>query len=336
MEGLSPEEELNQLAFLAIAAGAKVVDRTRMVAVVEQPATLRSPDGAVTSQFCGGAIQLVGTIDKEDIAEAEAAAGGGHEAEGEHEEMLGMMLGVGGKKASTKGGKNAQPAAAQWAPLQRFQLPIDTMGAHSMLLRDVQRRDEGLLHSFSSPNPVHRREAEALRNGLCRMLMPQMPSWVRRKLENGGVMVGASENGGLLNIAARLVGKPNVGADTLEQNVDYSMCGLTDVLIGHSLPTPQLIVPQACLAVAMMASSGATRLDYIPRTSLAQAVLVHPAYWAYSRRAAIEEALEKDLWYSSERQRTYSRPASQGMKHDPNGHLASTSFLKRTPSIARY
>eukprot|EP00758_Cryptobia_borreli_P004421 Tbor_TRINITY_DN4361_c0_g3::TRINITY_DN4361_c0_g3_i1::g.7781::m.7781 len=313
------EIEMDHLAFLSYAAAAKVIDRRRLVAIVENHRLLESEDGKETKSFCGGSIDLIGLA----------------------------------PLSSPVTDDGYLPTLDSGLAIHKYRLPADVMSAHNLLLRDIQRRDEKLLHSFSSPNPVHRAEASVLRNGLVRLLrggdtdygkIPEsLPRWLYDKLTqqfgsgekeqkpHEVLFAGASENGGMLNIASRAVGYIHIHSDSLDQTTDFNICGLTDVLLGHNYPNPQLILPQAALCSAIMKAFLIPKVEYLPQVSIAQAILIHPKYWAYSRKDEILSrvslasddtehtcATPGDEWYRNITNRTFDKPFQSRSSGNPN------------------
>eukprot|EP00658_Telonema_sp_P-2_P030558 TRINITY_DN23049_c0_g1_i2.p1 TRINITY_DN23049_c0_g1~~TRINITY_DN23049_c0_g1_i2.p1 ORF type:complete len:146 (+),score=15.00 TRINITY_DN23049_c0_g1_i2:162-599(+) len=112
--------------------------------------------------------------------------------------------------------------------------------------------------------------------------------------------------------------RDRVGTERLEQATDYGICGLTDVLIGHTYASPCLVVPQAILCSALMRSLRITNMEYIPQVSIAQALLVHPSFWTYNRKQAITDRLKNERWYTNLADRSFVTPHQARSPTNPN------------------
>lgn len=296
---LSPPEILETLTFFGYATAAKIQDWDRLLIVTEDPeVTLQ--DGTTSSvaaapgsghMYTGGDIHIIGTATPT-----------------RPEEDLG----------ATPRQRRTLADQLKGLKLRRYTIPFRTTDVLQMMLQNVQRRDPVNLHAFSSPNPVLRSEAEILRKALFETLEEDLPEWVVEKLAEGALVVGASENGGLLNTAARIAGRVHVGTERIEQATDYGLCGLTDVLIGHTYKHPSLVVPQSLLCSALMRAFRVGSLEYVPQVSIAQALLVHPSFWTYNRRELIAEELGNERWFNNLHDRSYNVPHQARSPTNPN------------------
>ena len=222
--------------------------------------------------------------------------------------------------------------------VQRYTVPLIPVDVHRLLLREIQKRPAQLLHDASSPNPVLRGEAVALRKLVSGMLEPTVPEWVVEKSSRGGVICGSSYNGGVLNIGARITARSMVPLEHLDLGIEHQLCGLTDVLIGHNFPTPHLIVPQAVFCSCIMRCLKTPRVHYLHQASIAQAILIDPSYWVYSRKEELEGSLGKARWFSSSIHRSYPVPfqsrAPLTPNAPPNYEGTNDSALAAEPSTA--
>lgn len=216
--------------------------------------------------------------------------------------------------------------------LLRVRLPVSTALAHRVLVAEVQRRAAAYRPTMS-PNPVLRGEWIATRDALQRMVAAALPPWATARSARGCVIAGASPNGGLLNIAARISGKQQLPLDALEVQTEFHYCGQTDVLIGENYPNPHLVLPQAALASALMRALRTHRLHYISEISCAHALLVAPQFWARADPAGLEARVRSEN-PELMRQRRFAFPHQVWHRADPNGP-AEAGFRYQTFQPAR-
>ena len=150
---------------------------------------------------------------------------------------------------------------------------------------------------------------------LCtRMIAATLPQWVKEKSASGGVICGASVNGGLLNIAARVSQQQHSSLEHLEANAEHQYCGLTDTLL-DAYPEPSRVMSSAALGAALMRALETPRIHYLPDVSIAHALLVSEALWAYDARSQIRSQLKKHSWYSQPHLRhALSQPKQKDFK----------------------
>ncbi len=211
----------------------------------------------------------------------------------------------------------AEEDALLASPLEALihhRLPLSCAEAHRVFIAMVQRRP--YLSRSQSPNPVTQAEFSRSVGHFESILKATTPSWVLEKIAAGGVLCGTSHNGGMLNTAARVSGHVIVTVDKVEVAALYHYCALTDVLIGQNYPFPQLVVPQAALASALLRALCAPRVEYVPSVTLAAGVLVNERYWTQKDRLA---GLEKQRFFRGAKFRTFSRPRRAEDKSAPAG-----------------
>lgn len=197
--------------------------------------------------------------------------------------------------------------AAPSTRLVEHRLPISVPDAHRQCVVDVQHREASTYHLHrSSPNPVLRTEFTALRRLLHDQLV-QLPEWAKRKSALGGMIVGTSFNGGLLNIAARVCQKSPISLEHLEINAEHYFCGLTDVLLSQNFPHPGTVLPSTALASALFRVLGTPRVHYVPELSNAAGLLLQGSLWAPWSADRLAR-LKNETFYSEVRHRTFQRP----------------------------
>lgn len=187
-------------------------------------------------------------------------------------------------------------------------LSVSPAAAHRLLLTHVQRRGEESYSRRQSPNPMMRSEYCELRAALEACVRRDVPEWLLRKAKMGGMFCGTSDNGGLLNIAARVSQRTMVSVEHLDLAAEFHYCGLTDVLIGHNYPVPSQVLPSAALCSAIMRGLDVPRMEYVPGISLAVGMLTRPEYWTYSRRSDLSKRLSKRKWFTDPMRRTWDPP----------------------------
>ncbi|CUI12954.1 Hypothetical protein, putative [Bodo saltans] len=301
----TPLGQMASLGFSAGAAAAKCVARHRMLSIEES-----ERHGTIT--ICGWDHEPV--LKQRDHLLPSSSPSLASDAQqppsasvtlGEMEEF--QFLRLAGVRSSTH------------VPLVHHVLPLTTNDVQRMLLVNAQRRQlsPNLTESeqvMCSPNPVQRKEWMSVVSLCTRMLAATLPAWVKEKSASGGVICGASSNGGLLNIVARVSQQQMSSLEHLEANAEHQYCGLTDTLL-DAYPEPSRVLSSAALGAALMRALATPRIHYLPDVSIAFALLVSEDLWAYDAKVRIRAELQKQSWYSQPHlRRALSRPKHRDFK----------------------
>lgn len=309
-----PAAWMAHLGFTAAAAASQCVARHRMICIEEA-----ERHGTIT--LCGW-----------DHRSVLKDNGGGETTQREHAQRLGecdedAFLRIATNKTSTavsgqSSGHDENIVHQGPMAFNRHVLPLTTNDVQRLLLVNVQRRHlpTGVLEAqqlLSSPNPVQRREWNEVVSLCARMLSATMPAWVKEKSSSGGVICGASSNGGLLNIVARVSQQVDCSLYHLETQAEHHYCGLTDTLL-DAFPEPERVLSSAALGSALMRALETPRIRYLPDVSVAHALLVWTGLWANDNRVAIRKALGKETFFTQRHTtRSFAPPKDKNYRGQP-------------------
>lgn len=316
--------QVDTLAFLAHAAVSQCIAPQRLLVLSEDPQRGVRVLGLNTS----AAVEVSDLLEGADSADAVAklkSIAFGDEKPGGASSLSTAPQGNGSfpfERKTAAALPYMSPASGSMVPVDaphkglgliEHTFPVDVATAHRYCITHVQRRpaESYGLHT-SSPNPLLADEFTALRNMLAEGIAHDLPRWVRRKSQLGGMLVATSHNGGLFNTAARVAQQTQLSLDHLEVHAQHHFCGLTDVLLAENFPNPLMVLPAAALTAALLRALSSPRMTYVPELSVAAALLVQPSLWLASRSAEVRQRLSRDPFYaahtSAQRGRVFERP----------------------------
>jgi hypothetical protein len=162
---------------------------------------------------------------------------------------------------------------------------------HAMILQHYQDRKRTHGPGLSC-NPINLTEVKAVLHDLTEALRADVPEWLKEVRASdpylGRHFVGASRNGGTLNLAVRATGYSKFSTNQLKEVIYQKYVGTTDAWLAKSYPEPHLVLPRIILAAAILTAMEATRIIYLPEVAATHGVLMDPQFYSESQRNVLE------------------------------------------------